>query len=322
MEYVNYTGKTSGTFTGLTRGQAGNASLTNCTTVGGSSFITTTSTLVGLQVGQRVTGTGIQTNSFIVALTAGSPNTIQLSRQATAAGTVTLVVDPMGSTTASHTYSATAPISVALSAPQFVPSISHWGSSVIMDGRYDDDKSFIFSTPSTSQLSVGAGLTNAVLSLRLAPSVDSGITGLLGAREIINTMQLTLRQMDIFTNGNFLVKLILNGIVDAGDLWQNTGAPSLSQVCYHSANKSVKGGDLVYAFYVNNGGSGTFSATQQDLNLVRDLGNSVNGGGTTNNAGSQVFPDGPDVITVFATNLDTRYPNPIFSRISWTESQA
>lgn len=322
-EYVNYSGKTSGTFTGLTRGLAGNNALTGCTTVGGSTYMTTTSPIVGLQVGQRITGTGIQTNSYIVGLTAGSPNTIQMSRAATAAGTgVTLVIDPMGTTTASHTYSATAPISVALAAPQFVPFISHWGSSVIMDGRYDDDKSFIFSTPSTSSLLVAAGVTNAVLSIRLSPSVDSGITGLLGAREVINTMQLTLRQMDIFTNGNFLVKLILNGTVDAGDLWQSSGAPSLSQVCYHSANKSVKGGDLVYAFYVNNGGTGSvFSATQQDLNLVRDLGNSVNGGGTTLNAGSQVFPDGPDVITVVVTSLNVAAQS-LSARLSWTEAQA
>jgi hypothetical protein len=323
MEYVNYSGKTSGTFTGLTRGAAGNTALTGCVTIGGSTIMTTTSPTTGLQVGQRITGTGISTGTFIVSITAGTPNTIQMSRAATAAGSgLTLIVDPMGATATGHTFSATAPIAVALSAPQFVPSISHWGSSVIMDGRYDDDKSFVFSTPSTSSLSVAAGATNAVLSLRLAPSVDSGIPGVLGQREVINTMQLTLRQMDVFTNGNFLVRLVLNGIVDGGDLWQTAGAPSLSQVCYHPAGRNVRGGDLIYAFFVNNGGSGTvFSATQQDLNIVRDMGNSVNGGGTNNNSGSQVFPDGPDVVTVVVTSLNVG-PQNIQSRISWTEAQA
>lgn len=321
-EYVNYSGKTSGTFTGVTRGQTGNTALTTCITTGGSTYVTTVSTVVGLQVGQRITGTGIPTGTYIVAITAGSPNTIQMSRAATAAGTVTLIADPMGATATGHTYASTAPIAVALSAPQFVPSISHWGSSVIMDGRYDDDKSFVFSTPSTSSLLVAAGATNAVLSLRLAPSVDSGIPGVLGQREVINTMQLTLRQMDVFTNGNFLVKLILNGTVDSGDTWQTAGAPSLSQVCYHPTGRNVKGGDLIYAFFVNNGGSGTvYSATQQDLNLVRDMGNSVNGGGTNNNSGSQVFPDGPDVVTVVVTSLNATAQN-IQSRLSWTEAQA
>jgi hypothetical protein len=323
MEYVNYTGKTSGTFTGVTRGQAGNTALTGCTTVGGSTSMTTTGILTGLQVGQRITGTGIQTGTYIVSLTAGSPNTIQMSRAATAAGTgLTMVIDPMGVTATGHTYAATAPIAVSLAAPQFVPAISHWGSSVIMDGRYDDDKSFVFSTPSTSTLNVPAGGTSAILSIRLAPSVDSGITGLLGAREIINTMQLTLRQMDVFTNGNFLVKLILNGTVDAGDTWQSAGSPSLSQVCYHTVNKSVTGGDLIYAFFVNNGGGGTaFSATQQDLNLVRDMGNSISGGGTTNAIGTQVYPDGPDTVTVVVTSLNNAAQQ-VSARLSWTEAQA
>jgi hypothetical protein len=228
----------------------------------------------------------------------------------------------MGATATGHTYSATAPIAVSLAAPQFVPSISHWGSSVIMDGRYDDDKSFVFSTPSTSSININAGATNAVLSIRLAPSVDAGIPGVLGQREVINTMQLTLRQLDILTNGIFLVKLVLNGIVDSGDLWQTAGAPSLSQVCYHTAGRNVRSGDLIYAFFVNNDGGGTiYSATQQDLNLVRDLGNSVNGGGTNNNTGTQVFPDGPDVVTVVVTSLNTTARN-IQSRLSWTEAQA
>lgn len=321
-EYVNYTGKTSGTFTGVTRGQTGNTALTTCVTTINSTSVTTVSTIAGLQVGQRITGTGIVTDSYIVSLTAGTPNTIKMSRAATASGTVTLTVDPMGVTATTHTYSATAPIAVSLAAPQFVPSISHWGSSVIMDGRYDDDKSFVFSTPSTSSLVIAAGATNAVLSIRLAPSVDSGIPGVLGQREVINTMQLTLRQLDILTNGIFLVKLVLNGYADSGDLWQTAGAPSLSQVCYHTAGRNVRGGDLIYAFFVNNDGGGTiYSATQQDLNLVRDLGNSVNGGGTNNVTGTQVYPDGPDVVTVVVTSLNSTARN-IQSRLSWTEAQA
>jgi len=135
-------------------------------------------------------------------------------------------------------------------------------------------------------------------------------------------MQLTLRQMDVFTNGNFLVKLILNGTVDAGDTWQSAGSPSLSQVCYHTVNKSVTGGDLIYAFFVNNGGGGTaFSATQQDLNLVRDMGNSISGGGTTNSIGTQVYPDGPDVVTVVVTSLNNAAQQ-VSARLSWTEAQA
>jgi hypothetical protein len=42
------------------------------------------------------------------------------------------------------TFSATAPVSVSFVSPDSLPSLSHWGSSVIMDGGYDDDKSLIF----------------------------------------------------------------------------------------------------------------------------------------------------------------------------------
>jgi hypothetical protein len=322
-EYVNYTGKTSATFTGLTRGKTGNTDPGFiCTSNTGNTFITTTSPVANLQINQRITSNVIPTGTFITSIIPGSPsNIIRLSRAALNSVSVTMNVDPMGSTTSTHTYSATAPITVALAAPEFVPTISHWGSSVIMDGRYDDDKSFVFSTPSTSSLTIAPGVTNAVLSIRLAPSVDSGVVGLLGQREVINTMQLTLRQMDVFTNGNFLVKLVLNGTVDPGDIWQTAGAPSLSQVCYHQTGRSVRGGDLIYAFFVNNAGAGTFTATQQDLNLVRDMGNSIYGGGTTNSAGSQVFPDGPDVVTVVVTSLNAAAQQ-IFSRLSWTEAQA
>jgi hypothetical protein len=61
--------------------------------------------------------------------------------------------------------------------------------------------------------------------------------------------------------------------------------------------------------------------TQQDLSAVRDLGNSILGGGQTNNAGQQIYPDGPDVLTIVCQNIDTGSKN-IQSRISWQEAQA
>jgi hypothetical protein len=54
----------------------------------------------------------------------------------------------------SFTYSATAPVAVELHSPSFSPTISHWGTSVIMDGRYDDDKSFVFTQGMTSTLAM------------------------------------------------------------------------------------------------------------------------------------------------------------------------
>ena len=208
--------------------------------------------------------------------------------------------------------------------PEFAPTMAHWGSSVIMDGGYDDDKSFVFTSGMNTQLAVASGSTNALLSLRLAPSVDSGIVGVLGARDIINRMQLTMRQMDLLSSGTFLVSLILNGRVSGGT-FTNVGGSSLSQICFHTGSTTITGGEAIYSFYTNvSGGSSTFTTTQQELQLVRDLGNAVYGGGLVNTApttAANVYPDGPDIVTIVARNVSGSSAN-IFARLSWTEAQA
>ena len=170
------------------------------------------------------------------------------------------------------------------------------------------------------------------MSLRLAPSVDSGLTGVLGAREIINRMQLTLRGLDcVTTNAPFKIDLILNGKIQgatgaAGYTFTSCGGSSLAQIAFHStgatgAGNTISGGENIYGFYTNTG-----QATSQDINQVRDLGNSIVGGGLTNNVpvgatGSYGFyPDGPDIVTICATPVGAT--GSVNARISWTEAQA
>lgn len=221
------------------------------------------------------------------------------------------------------TYSATAPVQVSLFPAQFSSTLSHWGSAVIMDGRYDDDKSYIFQAGMTTALSnIAASGTAALLSIRLGPSVDSGLIGSIGARDLINRMQLTLRQMDIVATGSaaiFRVELILNGKVSAG-IFSPAGGSSLAQICLHSAGTTVTGGESIFSFFVY-----TPNVYQQDLSLVRDLGNSILGGGITTNVPTgtaDLYPDGPDVVTVKVTNVSTQAINTIQARLSWTEAQA
>ena len=259
VEYVNYTGKTATTFTGLTR------AVTNLTGPGG--------------------------------LTGGGGT-------ATAGG-------------GTFTFSATAPISVEMHSPQHSANVGHWGSSVIMDGRYDDDKSFLFTAGMITSLSVNAGVTNALLSVRLAPSVDSGITGTLGQRELINRMQLTLRELGVLSGGTFLISLVLNGRVSGGT-YTSAGGSSLSQLCLHTAGTTITGGESIYSFFVTSG------TTTKELALVRDLGNSILGGGNTLTAPTTVnniYPDGPDLIIVSARNVGAAATT-INARLSWTEAQA
>ena len=320
QEFVNYTAKTATTFTGLIRAQPG-GTLTFACTVGNPTIFGVST--AGVQVGQIVTGTGIPPGSYVVSFVTNT--SVLLNFAPTVAGSQSLVFNPMASTAQTFNFSPIAPTAIELHAPQFASTISHWGTSVIMDGRFDDDKSFVFTRGMTTALTVNTGVTNALMSFRVSPSVSNGITGsTLGAREIVNRMQMVLRQLDVYSNGAFLITLVLNGTVSsATPNWTGIGGSSLAQWIPHTAGTTVSGGEVIYGFFLNPpgtvGGTG-FVTTQQDLVLVRDLGNSILGGGlAAGNAG--IFPDGPDVVTVVAQNIGAANSN-LNARLSWTEAQA
>ena len=192
-----------------------------------------------------------------------------------------------------------------------------------MDGRFDDDKSFVFVAGMRTTISnIGASVTQPLISIRPAPSVDSGLSGLLGQREIINRMQMVLRSIDAFSTGSgmsFLITLRLNGRLSGGT-FVNAGGSSLSQVAFHTSGQTIAGGEDIYGFFTTTPG-----VTAEELTLVRDLGNSILGGGTSLSVPTtalNVYPDGPDLITICATNVTAVTTNSINARISWTEAQA
>lgn len=326
-EYINFAGVgtaniggqyTVSTLTGVTRAQAG-GTLT-FTTNTATPVITGVST-TGVQVGQYVFSTtnAVPANTYVVSFVVNT--SVTLSQAPMANGSFSLIFSPMAGTAQNFTYSATAPVAVDLHAPLFASTISHWGTSVIMDGRFDDDKSYVFTRGMVTTLSVAAGVNNAVMSFRIAPSVSNGVAGsTLGIREIVNRMQMVLRQLDVFSNGQFLITLILNGTVSsATPNFASVGGSSLAQYIFHNSATTISGGESIFGFFLNTTGSG-FTTTQQDLTLVRDLGTSILGGGVAA-ANVGVFPDGPDVVTVMANNIGTTSGN-IFARLSWTEAQA
>ena len=324
-EYVNYAGIGTTAFTGLTRGKSGNTSL--ALTVAANSNVATATT-TNLQVGQRIIGTGntgFPEGTYISAIGVGN---ITLSQAATAANPTVRAV-PMGSPVGvAFTYSATDPVAVEFAFPTYGPSISHWGTSVIMDGRFDDDKSLVFVYGQRSGLLIEGNATRALFSIRVAPSVDNGISAGFGSRELVNRMQLTLRALDISTstaNANLLVEAFLNATpVGTATTWTNavgniTGRinSSLAQIADYSSgitSTTVSGGEVTAGFFVGSG------ANSIDLSQVRDLGNSIlGGGGTTSN--TQIYPDGPDTLTIVVTNLKST-SSTVFGRLSWTEAQA
>jgi hypothetical protein len=200
-EYVNYTGKTATTFTGLTRIQAGSAVAGVTFTAAAGSVTGTVSSATGLQVGQRAYGTGnpnaIPEGTYITTI---NGTTVTLSQPISSVNPTVIFAPMSASAAAAFTYSATNPMAVELFQPTFAPSISHWGTSVIMDGRFDDDKSLLFTYGQTAFTSVGgsagttivvgAPTTTTTLSLATNANVVAGqaVTGTnIAANTIVTT---------------------------------------------------------------------------------------------------------------------------------------
>ena len=218
------------------------------------------------------------------------------------------------------------------------PVCSHWGVSVIMDGRFDNDKQLLFVGGMRRYLNIGASAIRPLIMVRIAPSVDSGNGRQFGVREIVNRMQLTLASMDVYSQGQFLIEGILNPASITGSgltiptSWPTVpvGGGSLSQIYYFdgtntlggqvSATGNVVGGDRIFGFYTENSGGTNFSVTSQDLRDIRDIGTSIiSGDGNPTNPG---YPNAPDILVITATNLNTASAANISTRISWTEAQA
>jgi hypothetical protein len=90
------------------------------------------------------------------------------------------------------------------------PIIQHWGSSVIMDGRYDADLLPLFTGGMTKYLSVQPGIARPLVALRVAPSVDNALGRNYGQRELLNRMQLALKSIGVQTNGAFRIDVLMN----------------------------------------------------------------------------------------------------------------
>jgi len=189
----------------------------------------------------------------------------------------------------------------------------------------------------TATQSFGSSSTpRPLVSIRIAPSVDNGLGRNYGIREIVNHMQLNLSSIGILSSGQFLIQGFLNpasmtGVSIPND-WETTRIPggSLAQVIYHEGagvpgntisnpTNTITGGDQVFAFYTENSGGDNLSVTSFDLSKVRDLGTSILSG--NGNSSAPGFPNGPDILTIVATNLGAATGN-ITCRLSWTEAQA
>lgn len=198
------------------------------------------------------------------------------------------------------------------------PVLSHWGVSVIMDGGFDEDKSYLFTASTDGTDSIAAGTEVPLISIRLAPSVDYGIPSFFGIRNLINRSSIALRSLGVVTDGQVQITLKINPECEyyqTESNWNGVGNGSISQYADHTqdaSNFSISSGDIVAQFFTDEG-SNRLTATYFDLSGIRDLGNSILGG-------PNVYPDGPDVLVVTAKNLGQQSCN-VASSIRFNESQ-
>jgi len=232
-------------------------------------------------------------------------------------------------TAATPATNAIPPVSIEYSPPDSVAVISHWGSSVVMDGGYSQDVSLIYNYGTTATVNVPASGTVPIMAIRVAPSVDNGQVGTLGQKEVINRLQLQLRELGVITSGAFLIQLNLNGYTSGGSpSWtsfasptqNNTNTSSIVQVATQtSTTATFTGGESIAAAFTNSSGQTTL-----DLTSVAGIGNAILGGGLNNTVPTSYagqYPDGPDVLYVVATNTEASAKT-IIARLSWSESQA
>jgi hypothetical protein len=165
------------------------------------------------------------------------------------------------------------------------PTLNHWGSAVIMDGGFDQDRGYAFTfSRNNMALPVAVGDKSTVFLMRLAPSVSNTIIGDLGTRDLINRAQLLLESMFInVTGGRMLVEGILNptNLNETSISWTNlnlevTGnQPSFTQFATAFQFTDAATGGVVPATLNQTGGftrSGTAPSTSARYLIYRKLG--------------------------------------------------
>ena len=203
------------------------------------------------------------------------------------------------------------------------PSVSHWGSALIMDGGFQTDRGYNF-TINVQNFSTSGSANRTIIIMRLAPSVSNSIIGDIGDRDLINKSQLLLNFMRINVTGRrSLVSGELNPTnIDAEatnweslDTAENGFQPSFVQYAdpdgiVYTSGTVATGGERVFAIPVNTTNSGLL-----DLSVIKELAASAI-------PGRNVYPDGPEVLAI---NIDptTRSGSGVCDvQISFQETQA
>lgn len=204
---------------------------------------------------------------------------------------------------------------VTLVSQTCTPSLTHWGSALLMDGSFDSDRGYFFNYANTA-VSVSSQATYVPFVIRLAPSVSNGVVGDIGSRDLLNRAQLLLQKLEITSpsSANLQVTGVLNptNIVFNQANWiKIPNQPSFAQI-YDGANIPPGGatpGEQIFSTISQGGNQSVI-----DLSALKEMTNAVIGG-------NQVFPDGPDTLAINVRVLSTGTG---FAQINlfWSEAQA
>lgn len=201
------------------------------------------------------------------------------------------------------------------------PTLSHWGSAVICDGLFDQDRGYIFNYQRAA-LAITTTTTTAFV-IRLAPSVASSQIGDLGSKDLLNRSQLLLNAIGIqtygasATPGSVIVEGVLNPANFSNATWTALnlttagGQPSLAQVATsitYTTGSFATPGEQVFAFAATPNND-----SRLELVELKELTNSPIGG-------VGAYPNGPDVLAVNVRIVSGTANATVLLR--WGEAQA
>ena len=210
---------------------------------------------------------------------------------------------------------------VSLISQTCTPSLTHWGSALLMDGNFDSDRGYFFNYANTA-ISVGTNslnTSNVAFAIRLAPSVSNGVVGDIGTRDLLNRAQLLLQKLEITSpsGANLQVTGVLNptNISFVAANWAKlTSQPSFAQI-YDGGFIATGGatpGEQIFSTISQGGNQSVI-----DLSALKEMTNTVIGG-------NQVFPDGPDTLAINIRVLSVATGGTGTAQVNlfWSEAQA
>jgi hypothetical protein len=204
------------------------------------------------------------------------------------------------------------------------PTLSHWGSALIIDGGFTKDRGYIFNY---QRVGISLGTTNQTAFLiRLAPSVSNSQIGALGVRDLLNRSQLLLQAVGIAVSGGSSPgACVIEGVINPKNFSSATwlplntesvgGQPSLAQVATSvtwSSGSFAIPGEQVFAFTAPTTTSGAVN-DRLDLDQLKELTGAPLGGDFQ-------YPDGSDILAINVRLTTGTAAGHVLLR--WSEAQA